>query len=120
MWLSCQKIDFCKYLNCVVMGCYSASCLRSWYITTAKASFVHRRLVEAIQRCHVLLSLHDPVLITMATLLEFCGGHVRRSSCKNDHSTFKIIREVSEADRFEFEMFYCSGGFQLACLGSHF
>lgn len=79
------------------MECYSASGLKIWFITTAKVSFVHRLFLEAIQLYHVLLSLHDPVLITIATPLEFCGGHVRRSSCNNYHSTPRIISEGSEA-----------------------
>lgn len=41
-------------------------------------------------------SSQDPALITMATPLEFCGGHVRPSSCSNYRRTARIIREGSE------------------------
>lgn len=91
---------FPEYLNYVAMEYRSASGLKSWCITTTKVSFVHtfhRQLLEAIQLYHVPLSLHDPVLITMATPLKFCGDHVRRSSCNNYHSTPRITREGSEA-----------------------
>lgn len=51
----------------------------------------------AIQLYHVLLSSHDPALITMETPLEFCGSHVRCFICNNDHATPRIIKEGPEA-----------------------